>query len=427
MQRGVGFNLLAAGFNQGSTLLVHLVVANLLGRELFGRYTIVLATVSTVAALAQLSMGYTATKHVAEFRLAAREKTSRVLGLCGAVAAVSALIAGGVLVAVADWLAGAVLGFPDLAVELRIAAVSAVFVVLNGFFTGGLAGLESYRVLAKAGVAAGTFYLLAGAAGTWLFGLRGAVGAVAVSAAAQSLLLGALLYREAARQEVPPRFSGLWQERRLVTRFAIPASLHGILNLPAVWLASALLAAQPGGFHQLALFGAAANFRTMVLFVPQAVNNVGMSLLNNRRRANPAEYRQVFWMNAGITAAAAFAVAGAVWAAATPLLGLFGPGFAEGRGALRIMLAAGVAEALAVAAYQLVVAQGRIWGSFFAVSVPRDLGILALAAVLVPGLGAAGLALAHASGWALALIGILAMLAWGRRRPGPAAPAMPVF
>src|SRR5688572_4100733 len=62
MQAGVGFNLLGAAFNQGSTLIVNLAVANLLGTEAFGQYTMVLATIAAVATLGQLSMGYTATK-----------------------------------------------------------------------------------------------------------------------------------------------------------------------------------------------------------------------------------------------------------------------------------------------------------------------------------------------------------------------------
>ena len=78
MQAGVGFNLIGAAFNQGSTLVVNIVVANLLGREAFGQYTMVLATLATLATLGQLSMGYTATKHVAEFRSVQPARTSRI-------------------------------------------------------------------------------------------------------------------------------------------------------------------------------------------------------------------------------------------------------------------------------------------------------------------------------------------------------------
>jgi O-antigen/teichoic acid export membrane protein len=427
IQSGVFFNLLGAGFNQGATLIVHLVVANVLGREMFGRYTMIVATVSMVAALGQLSMGYTATKHVAEFRCVARERASRVLGLCAVVSLCSALLAAGILAAAAEWLATRVLAVPLLTGELRIAALSVFFMVLNGFFTGAVAGLEGYRGLARTGAVSGTAFVVVCSALTWQFGLRGAVAGVAFSAGLQAVLLAVLLTREAARHAVGLRFDGLWAERKLVTRFALPASLTGLVTLPAVWIASAILARQPEGFHQLGLFGAAQTFRTMVLFVPQAVNNVGMSILNNKRRAKPAEFRQVFWINAVLSAGAAIAVATLLFAAATPLLALFGPGFSDGRRVVGILLLAAVLEAVSAAAYQIIVSRGRMWTSFAAVALPRDLALVAVAALLVPALGAVGLAMAHSLGSALALGATLIMLSrLGLAPASTGQPAVPV-
>lgn len=425
IQSGVFFNLLATGFNQGSTLLVNLIVANLIGLEAFGRYTMILATVATVATFAQLSMGYTATKHVAEFRSISKERASRVLGLCAAVSGVAAVLAATALGFGAPWLAGSVLGAPGLTVEVRIAATAVLFVVLNGFGSGALAGLESYRGLARAGVASGAIYLLVCSTLAWQYGLRGAVIGVAVSGAAQTGLLAILLTREATKQRLRLRFDGLWQERSLVTRFALPASLTGLITMPAVWLGTAILAQQPAGFAQVALFGAANSFRIMVLFVPQAVNNVGMSIMNNSRQSSAAAYREVFWINALLTATVAIGAAAIIFLAATPLLQLFGPSFVEGRLALGILLVAAIIEAVAIAAYQLVVTHSRIWGSLLAVSLPRDVTLVLLATLLIPGFGAAGLAAAHAIGWTLALCGIVVMV-MRLKLTTPAQPGIPI-
>jgi hypothetical protein len=204
--------------------------------------------------------------------------------------------------------------------------------------------------------------------------------------------------------------------------FALPASLTGVLSLPALWLASAILAQQPGGYQQLALFGAANSFRTMVLFVPQAINNVGMSLLNNQQGTSADGFKRVFWMNAGLTATSAVVTAAALFFAATPLLGLFGPEFGAGRSALGILLGAAIVEAVAIAAYQIVVSRGRIWASLFFVSLPRDASLVLLAAALTPSFGAAGLAGAYALGWTLALAGILILVArLGLSAPEPMA------
>jgi len=422
MQTGVAFNLLAAGFNQGSTLVVNLVVANLLGREAFGKYTMVLTTLATLATLGQLSMGYTATKHVAEYRAVDPGRTSRILGLGAMVSFLSALAAALALALSAGWLARAGLETPDLAPLLRLTAAAVFFTVLTGFFSGALAGLEMYSTLAKAGVVSGLVYVALCIGLAYRFGLTGAVAGIAASALIQSAVLGLALVRGAARRNVPIAWRGSWQERAILWSFALPASLTGLLSLPAVWLANAVLALQAGGYQQLALFGAANTFRTMVLFVPQAINNVGMSLLNNQQRTSSEAYKRVFWMNAALTALSAVVTAAALFLAGAPLLRLFGPEFGAGRQALGILLGAAVIEAVAIAAYQIVVSRGRIWASLFFVSLPRDASLVLLAALLTPSFGAAGLAGAYAIGWTLALLGILALVSrLGISAAGPVA------
>ena len=75
--------------NQGATLAINLILANLLGRTAFGEYAIIYASVLTVVAISTLGIGSSATKYVAEFRLVDKERTARILGLCSATATAS--------------------------------------------------------------------------------------------------------------------------------------------------------------------------------------------------------------------------------------------------------------------------------------------------------------------------------------------------
>jgi len=68
-------------------------------------------------------------------------------------------------------------------------------------------------------------------------------------------------------------------------------------------------------------------------------------------------------------------------------------------------------EALAVAAYQVVQSQAKMWLSLFAVCLPRDGLIVLLAYFLSPLYGAVGVAWAYTLGWMLTLLTIVAMLA----------------
>jgi O-antigen/teichoic acid export membrane protein len=404
LHTGILLNLTGSVFSQGSTFALNLVSANLLGRLAFGEFTVVQATLSTVGALAQVATGYTATKYVAEFRERHPERAARILHLCGAVSTTTALIAALSLAVCAPWIATHAFEAPQLTPWLRTAAPGVLFIVMNGFRSGALAGLESYAALARIGVVSGVVYLALGVAGAYLGGVHGAIIGVVVSAAVQWLLLGYILQNELARWKMPGRPAHPWRERATILHFALPAALTGAITLPAFWLASALLVRQPGGLEQMALFGAANSFRLIVLFLPNSMNNVGVSLLNNQRTADARGYRHVFWWNLGLTAAFVSVGAAAVIAAGPWLLRAFGKEFDAGYTVLRVLMVAAAFESVAIWTYQVLQSHGKMWLTLFAVTLPRDCVIVGLAYALTPTHGAAGLAAAHAGGWALALV-----------------------
>jgi O-antigen/teichoic acid export membrane protein len=136
------------------------------------------------------------------------------------------------------------------------------------------------------------------------------------------------------------------------------------------------------------------------------MNNVGTSLLNNQRSAGGDDYRRVFWWNLGLTATIVVLGAGTVIAMGPLLLRVFGQEFQGGYGVLRILMLAAVIESVAIWTYQVIQSHGRMWLTLFAVTLPRDCLILALAYGLTPVYGAAGLAAAHVGGWVLALAAI---------------------
>ena len=53
--------------------------------------------------------------------------------------------------------------------------------------------------------------------------------------------------------------------------------------MPMIWLANSFLVRQPGGYGEMALYSAANNLRILVLFLPNVMNSVGLSVLNNEK------------------------------------------------------------------------------------------------------------------------------------------------
>lgn len=402
---GIIWNLVATVFNQGSTFLTNIVIANLLGRQRFGEYAIVLSTTQVVSSLAGLGMGYTATKYLAEFRSTNKERAGEILGFCSSVAVKTGALTAGAFLLLAPIIATNVLHAPELTNVLRLGAGVIFFAALAGYYTGALAGLEEYRILGIAGVMAGGLYLIVCVGAAFSLGLAGAVGGLLVSGMLQCLILHYLFSKARARHELVSTYKGLRRERRIIVKWVVPGLLHSLTALPALWLSQVFLTRQPGGFAELALYSAAYSLTVIVLFLPNVTQMVGMSLINNLRGIGDAlEHRRVFWMNLRFTLMVGVIGACGIGLFGRLLLRAFGPSFTSALPTLLILLAATIPELLTYAANQVIQSNEKGWLAVFAVNLPRDLLILTAAYLLTPKYGAAGLALAYLGGRLTAFI-----------------------
>jgi O-antigen/teichoic acid export membrane protein len=206
------------------------------------------------------------------------------------------------------------------------------------------------------------------------------------------------------------RANEAWSQWGTVIPFSVPAVLAGLSALPALWVASALVARQPNGLSETALYSAANSFRALVLFVPGVINGVGMSVINHERSGRDArKLRRAFLANLGGVGAATLLGAAAVTAAGPFVLRLYGHTFDAAYTTLLVLLCSTIPEATGMAAYQIVVSNERLWTSLFGIALPRDVTLVALTYALAPRFGALGMAMAYAAAYLIALV---ATVAW---------------
>ncbi len=399
------WSIAAAVATSGFNFVLNIIIARLLGREGFGQFGMVLSTMATVAGIAQLAMGYTATKFVAEFRSSDPARAGRIIGLSSIVSLFTGSLAAIALCASAQWLAANSLRAPHLSGSLQLASVMVFFTVLVGYQMGSLAGLESYRSLANLALASGATNLISSALGAATLGLSGAVGGMGVGAFLQWLMFSWATEAGCRRAGISICRRGVLSERAVLLSFALPAALGGLSSMPAIWLANTFLARQPDGFSQLALYTAAFSVRSLVFFLPSLVNRVSMSLLNNQKGLQDWEgYRRVFRTNVVITGATVVVAALGVALVGVRVLAFFGRDFRVASPVLLVLLVAVVLEGVMASMYQIVQAESRMWSSLFFIALPRDVLIVCLSYLLSPRLGAVGLAAAYAAGWMVACL-----------------------
>lgn len=393
------WNTAAVVSSQGSTFVANLLLANLLGRAGFGGYAIVLGTAQAFGQLGSLGMGSTATRYLAEYRTADSARAAAILGFTFLVAIYSAVSFSLALVVGSTWIGGAVLKVPELAGLLRIAGIAVFFSILNGYLTGVLAGFERFRVLGQANAGAGLLYIVAAAVGATEWGLTGAVTGLAVSGAVQFALLYTAFRRALSSARLSPQTTGLGNDQLIISRWVIPSVLGGFTSTAALWCLQALMTRQPGGLGSVAIYGAAYNLMTIVLFLPNVANSVGMTLLTNLLGARDADqYRKLFLHNLKVTITIVLISGFLLGISGHFLLRIYGRDFAPGYVPLLILLVATVPESLTIALSQIVLTHERIWTSLMWVNAPRDISIFLLAVLMVPNYGAVGAAAAYLGG-----------------------------
>jgi len=414
--KGTALNLIAMSFNQGSTLVASILVARILKKQTFGEYAMVYTTLLTAVTLAQLAMGYTSSKYVAEYRTSDPQRAGRVLGSCAIVSTMMAAMGTAVLISVSPWLASTVLRAPNLSLPLVYGSGFLFFSAINGYQSGALSGLEAFGSLAKAGVISGILSIMAISVGALQGGLTGAILGLGVGALIRCVLHSIWLNKETLRHGIMTQYRGsLRHEKDILHKFALPAALAGYYSLPMIWLANSFLVRQPGGYGEMAIYASAASLRMLVLFIPQVMNNVTLPILNNiKSDGDRLSYGRIFMSNVRIVFFATLVGGLFIGLFGGVLLAAFGKDFSGGKVVLQVLMVSTVFEGVAISLYQQLQAQERLWESFFFVNIPREALFLALAFLLVPSHGALGLSIAYACCWLLAM-GIIMLLVYRDR------------
>ncbi len=411
LRAGIGWNLVGAVASQGVTFGVNLVVANVLGREVFGEFRLLQTTYVAGTLLAAFAMGTVTTKYVAESALTDPGRAGRILGACELFALAMGLLAAVALTLGAGPVAREVLQAPQLAGPLVMVAWAVMLGAFNSYLTGALAGLERFRALATANLLSGALYLaLCGPMAAWA-GLHGSVGALLGYSAVQAVLLRWMVARQVRARGLHVH-RGDWGAVGQVAKLALPFALANLTLWPAQWLGQTFLARTEDGLAELGLYAAADNFRMFVVFLPFVVTNFHWSILNQQKGLNDARrFRKVFWFNTALNGGLVVVGALTIWLLGPWLLRLFGREFAGGQAILALLLLATLPEAMGIAFSLGPLVQGRIWLYLAVMVLPRDAVRVVLAWQLCPRYGAAGLAIAYGAGWALALLTSLVLVA----------------
>ena len=359
---GAAWSVLGSVVSSGVTLIMWMLVARLLGKDVYGQFVIIQSTLSMVGVFAGFGIGVAAIRYAAELRERDTVRLGHILTLAERSILGFGLLASTALVFAAGWMATHVLNAPGLSVPLTIAAVAVLFSALDSYQKSVLIGFESMRAFAIGtviGVVAGFPIMLLAAN---YFGLQGAAVAMVVNALLQASISRYQMARELQKYKVPRSAKGCLSEGPVLWRFAFPALLSGALVGPAHWAAQAFLANTPNGYAELAVLGIAMQWFNVIMFVPGAAGRVVLPILTDHVTMNDhGGSRRILLYAMGANAIVAVPIAVIVGVFSPNIMNLYGISF--GNDYVPLVLAVMTAALLAIQTPvgNLLVASSRMW------------------------------------------------------------------
>lgn len=346
-------------------LAASIAAARLIGPSLYGALAIVQSTIVMLQTIAGIALSVTASRFVAEYRHVDPGRAARVVALSQRLSWSAGFVAAVALVAGCHSFAST-LGHPELALSLALGGPMMVGGAVTAVQTGILAGLGSFRDSARlttisslltSGLAVGGV----AAAGVPGFILGSGLGAMV------TVLIQQHAVSEALRVAAIPSDRNWKRERGVLLHYALPAALCFLANVPSYWLTNSMLV-QRSGLVEMGIFNAAFQWRTLVIFIPSALNGPMVAMLAGAKGRDDAhEFRRLIAVNGALTLVIT-GLGGLFMGLAAPMiLSAYGKGFVSGHaeGVALLLVASAVPGALSMIVMQAFSSAGGMWVTLF--------------------------------------------------------------
>ncbi len=349
------------GFGNALLLFAGIIIARLLGKDLYGEYGVVKSTMLYVAGFATFGLGLTSTKYIANYyqdksqylRILIRDSMQITLAFSGFIALLLTIFAHTLAVYLHE--EGLTLAFRLLGI---IIIAKACITTQNGI----LAGVKRFKTIAQNSMLSGILMLILSSALTYFLGLMGAFTSLLVSQLFNAFINQISLHKiltDVAGTEPADRTCF----KSDLIRFSFPIALQESSFTICHWLGIMILT-RLSSAGEVGLYTAAGQWNAIILFIPNLLINVVLSYLSgsvNNQNEHKKTIQRMLAINFGCTLIP-FLI---VYVLAGFISSLYGPTFADLTPVLRILTLTTIFECCSQVFRSEFIARGITWAVFY--------------------------------------------------------------
>lgn len=256
-------------------LLSGILIARILGKDIYGEYGLVKTTMFHIATFATLGLGFTSTRFIAKYRDIDEKLLIGTIYSSIVITTVTSVLLCVLLICFSVPLAE-YLNEPRLYLPFRflggIIVVRALATTSNAI----LAGNKNFNVIGINTIVSGASMLLMSTVFTFFWGLIGSLTALAISQ-----LILCIINFSAINRTILMRMRPITIEKNYSTllKFTFPVAMQELSYTLSQW-GMMLILTKFGSLGEVGLYTASAQWNAIILFIPLLLSNVVLSYLS---------------------------------------------------------------------------------------------------------------------------------------------------
>lgn len=366
--------LLGNGLGNGLMLVAGIIVARILGNDLYGQYGLVKTTMFYIASLSTFGLGFSITKYVSTCVSNASTKLKSYIYYSIQITLAFSLFLAILLILFSKQIA-LFLNEPSLTRALSFLAIIIVVRALNTCMIGILAGLKDFKTVAINVAISGLTMLVLALLLTPFYSLYGALIALLTSQSIY-LILNTIHIRKFSVNLDQVIEKGVRKELLL---FSMPIAMQEMSFMICNWGIS-LMIPKLCSFGEYGIYSAANQWNAIILYIPSVLTNVILSYLSSTV-GDKKEHNRTLGLMTKVNFVSALIPFIIVAVLSSPISSLYGPTFAGLNITLTVLVFSTVFVALSNVYSSELISYEKVWPLFF-MRFSRDI-IIFLGSLLV--------------------------------------------
>ena len=355
--------------SKGLALVAGIIVARLLGSNIYGEFGMLKVTVMTLALFSSLGLGYTSTKFMAEFK-DNKDFTSLIIKYSTVITFSISSLFSFILFFSSFYISKEILDSPHLDNPLKLVSAWVIFNALTVTMIGLLAGIGKFKSMAKINIQVGIITFISSVLFTYFYGLIGALSALILAQIfhfykLSRLLLSLNLYSNSIKNNFP--------FLKNILKLSLPVALQQASYALTSWL-SLLLLIKYSGYIDVGLYSVATHWGAVVLFIPGVLYNVILSHLTKAKNES-GKYNRIIKINLSFNFLTTFIPFIFIYLFSDFISSFYGSSFEGLNNLLSLTVFSVIIYSLSDVYVQVYISKNKNWLMFY-LKLFRDLGIL---------------------------------------------------